>query len=197
MTPFNKRRSEAVAACRVNKATPKQLKLAEPVLRRQKATKDARTAVQEGNVTIVQKVLDDSKIKSDAKRKKKVKDALDAGIVGKATTEQKTTPCLDSIRKSAATKRQAKLASRVENLNDVENETSELKMVDPSNQDEMSEFIQRIEKVVTDAHEKSNLIYFCEGEVGKDRLVMRNETTGVPGYRDPNQIAVENPFLLR
>ena len=63
-------------------------------------------------------------------------------------------------------------------LEDVENGTSNLKMVDTSNQDDVKKYIKRIEEVVTVGHGKKNLSYVCEGEIIKDLLLKGNETTG-------------------
>ena len=63
-------------------------------------------------------------------------------------------------------------------LDDVENGTSDLKMVDTSNQDEVNKYNKRLEEIVTDGHGKGNLIYVCDGEMNKDHLLKGNETTG-------------------
>jgi hypothetical protein len=85
---------------------------------------------------------------------------------------------LVGIHKSEAKARDTKHVSRAEILEDVENGTSNLKMVDTSNQDDVKKYIKRVEEVVTAGHGKKNLTYVCEGEILKDLLLKVNETTG-------------------
>jgi len=75
-------------------------------------------------------------------------------------------------------------------LDDVENGTSDLKMVDTSNQDEVNKYKIRVEEVVTDGHGKGNLIYVCDGEMNKDHLLKGNETTGFLTAQTRNNMIV-------
>jgi hypothetical protein len=109
-------------------------------------------------------------------------------IVGLANTEQKA--FLVGLHKSEAKARDAKIASRTEMLDDVENGTSDLKMVDTSNQDEVNKYKICVEEVVTDGHGKGNLIYVCDGEMNKDHLLKGNETTGFLTAQTRNNMIV-------
>ena len=62
-------------------------------------------------------------------------------------------------------------------LDDFENGTRDLKMVDTSNQDEVNKYNKSLKEVVTDKHNKGNLIYICDGEMNKDHLLKQTETT--------------------
>jgi hypothetical protein len=75
-------------------------------------------------------------------------------------------------------------------LDDVENGTSDLKMVDTSNQDEVNKYNKRHEEIVTDGHGKGNLIYVCNGEMNKDHLLKGNETTGFLTAQTRNNMIV-------
>ena len=85
---------------------------------------------------------------------------------------------LVGIHKSEAKARDTKHVSRAEILEDVENGTSNLKMVDTSNQDDVKKYIKLVEELVTAGHVKNNLTYVCEGEILKDLLLKGNKTTG-------------------
>ena len=84
--------------------------------------------------------------KDNAKQSKDQSEAHAAHIVGQANTPQKA--LLVEVHKAQAKVRDAKHASRAEMLEDVENGTSDLKMVDTSNQDDVKKYIKRVEEVV-------------------------------------------------
>ena len=158
---------DASAAVARGEANPRQKTLHDSKIKseakNQKKRRDSLAAVKAGNANAKQKAHRFKVSNTNAKSSKDVSEARTAEIVGQMNTEQKAV--LVGIRKSEAKTRDAKLASRAEMLEDVENGTSDLKMVDTSNQDEVNKYKKRLEEVVTAGHGKGNLIYVCEGEM--------------------------------
>ena len=120
----NKRKIDSLVASREGNGTDKQSMT--NVKKLQDLT-DAKAALVRGKVNPRQKTIHDSKIKSAANLSNKKFEVCAAIVVGNLFTEQKSV--LVGLRKTEAKVRDAKLASCAEMLDDVENGTSDLKMV--------------------------------------------------------------------